>query len=115
GGMKRSRILDFGFWISRLGTVQRPKPKTLMRSRLLRNLKPVIQNPKSKIQNLPDLRPLVLLALLGIVVWAVFVLAGGVEFRAFEQRRSDSNTASLGVSSVAQSFRSSRANLSAID
>ena len=86
-----------------------------MRPRLLRNVKSVIQNPKSKIQNLPDLRPLALLALLGIVVWAVFVLAAGVEFRSFEQRRSDSNTAALGVSSVAQSFRSPRANLSAVD
>ncbi|MFL5733547.1 MAG: hypothetical protein ACJ78Q_10135, partial [Chloroflexia bacterium] len=49
------------------------------------------------------------------IVWAVIVLAAGVEFRGFEQRRSDGDTTRTTVSSVAQSFRSTRANLSAVD
>src|SRR5205814_10423853 len=69
-----------------------------------------IQNPK-----LPDLRPLVLLALLGGIVWAAFILGAGVELRAFEQHRSDANTADQPASSVAQSFRSPRDKLSELE
>src|SRR6476646_5688213 len=56
-----------------------------------------------------------LVALLAVIVFALVRLGAGVDLRAMEQDRTDSGTGKLDASSVAQSFRSPRDNLSSVN
>src|SRR4051794_2731165 len=55
-----------------------------------------------------------ILALIGSA-FAVFTLLNGVDLRTLEQHRADSDTVNLDARQIAQSFRTSRDNLSAVD
>src|SRR5438552_18700608 len=64
---------------------------------------------------IPDPRPLIILAVIVAFIAALLALGAGVELRSFEQHRFDNHTGASLASSVAQSFRSTRANLSHIE
>src|SRR5437764_14873725 len=55
-----------------------------------------------------------LAGLVALIVFSLLRLGAGIELRAMEQDRGDSNTGNLDASSIAQSFRSPRANLSSV-
>src|SRR5438105_12528383 len=57
----------------------------------------------------------VLVLLLSLLVVALSMLGEGINLRGMEQHRSDEDTAQLSATSIAQSFRSPRANLAEID
>ncbi len=79
----------------------------------------MLANPQSAIRN-PQLNRLAVglgaLALLSIAtVWAVWQIAGGIEFRSFQQQLHSGDTSALSTPLIAQSFQSRDANLHRVE
>jgi hypothetical protein len=76
---------------------------------------PQLEGPQSAIRN-PQLYGLAALVLLSIAaVWAVLQIASGIEFRSFQQELHSGDTSALNTPVLAQSFRSTDANLHRVE